>query len=50
LPDVQRSRASADVFGHDALIWSRNGNTYVLVGKEPDATMQKIAGDFNQGL
>jgi anti-sigma factor RsiW len=50
LPDVSRSSASADVFGHDALVWSRGGNTYVLLGTEPDATMRKLAGDFDQGL
>ncbi len=50
LPDVNRERASTDVFGHDAVIWSRNGNTYVLLAKEPDAAMQKLAADFNQGL
>jgi anti-sigma factor RsiW len=50
LPDVSRSRASADVFGHDAVIWSRDGNTYVLLGKESESAMQKLATDLNQGL
>jgi anti-sigma factor RsiW len=50
MPDVSRGRASADVFGHDAVIWSRDGNTYVLLGKEPDVAMQKLAADLNAGL
>lgn len=50
LPDVSRSRASADVFGHDAIIWSKQGNTYVLLGKESRAVMQQLAANLNQGL
>ena len=50
LPGVDREPASADVFGHDAVIWSRNGNTYVLLGQEPDSAMRKLAEDFNRGL
>jgi anti-sigma factor RsiW len=50
LPEVNREPASADVFGHDAVIWSRNGNTYVLLGQEPDSAMRKLAEDFNRGL
>jgi anti-sigma factor RsiW len=50
LPDVSRGRGSAEIFGHDAVIWSRNGNTYVLLGKESDVVMQKLAADLNSGL
>jgi anti-sigma factor RsiW len=50
LPDVDRDKASAGVFGHDALIWSNQGNTYVLLGKESDAALQQLAADLNQGL
>ena len=50
LPDVSRSSASADVFGHDAVIWSRSGNTYVLLGKESEPDMQRLAADLNRGL
>jgi anti-sigma factor RsiW len=50
LPDVSRARASADVFGHDAVIWSRGANAYVLLGKESESTMQQLAADFNRGL
>ncbi len=50
MPDVDRERATADVFGHDAIIWSKSNNTYVLLGKEPAATMQQLAADMSQGL
>jgi anti-sigma factor (TIGR02949 family) len=50
LPQVDRERASAELLGHDAVIWSRGGNTYVLLGEESDAAMQMLAADFNQGL
>jgi anti-sigma factor RsiW len=50
LPDVNRTTASADVFGHDAVIWSRGGNTYVLLGKESEPDMQRLAADLNRGL
>jgi mycothiol system anti-sigma-R factor len=50
MPGVDRERASTDVFGHDAVIWSKGGNTYVLLGREPDATLQKLSADLSQGL
>jgi anti-sigma factor (TIGR02949 family) len=43
IPDVSRARAAADVFGHDAVIWSTERATYVLLGKESDAVMQELA-------
>jgi anti-sigma factor RsiW len=43
IPDAYRDRAATDVFGHDALIWSRENTTYVLVGKEPRATLDAVA-------
>ena len=50
LPDVDRDRASAGVFGQNAVIWSTQGNTYVLLGKESRAALQQIATDLNEGL
>jgi anti-sigma factor RsiW len=43
IPDADGSRATAEVFGYDAVIWSRQGTTYVLLGTEPSATLQHIA-------
>jgi hypothetical protein len=46
LPDVSRPAASADAFGHDAVIWSTQGTTYVLVGREPPAAMERLAWEL----
>jgi anti-sigma factor RsiW len=43
IPDASRDRASTDVFGHDAVIWSRENVTYVLLGKEPRETLEGLA-------
>ncbi len=43
IPDASRDRAAADVFGHDAVIWSRQNVTYVLVGKESRAALEGLA-------
>lgn len=50
LPDVNRASASAAVFGHDAVIWTNRGTTYVLLGREPDAALRQLAADLNRGL
>jgi hypothetical protein len=50
LRDVSRIRASTDVFGHDARIWSNNGRTYVLLGREPEAVMDQLANTINKAL
>ena len=41
--DSTRARASADVFGHDTVIWSTRGTTYVLVSRGPDADLEHVA-------
>ena len=43
IPDSSRERASADVFGHDSVIWSTKSTTYVLVSRSPRATLEKLA-------
>ncbi len=43
IPDATQSRATSDVFGHDAVIWSKQGTTYVLVSREDRATLEKLA-------
>jgi anti-sigma factor (TIGR02949 family) len=50
LHDVTRPPASTEAFGHDAVIWSKNGSTYVLLGRESDAALQHLAADLNEGL
>ncbi|HUP39401.1 MAG TPA: zf-HC2 domain-containing protein [Vicinamibacterales bacterium] len=50
IPDASRERASTDVFGHDAVIWSNGNVTYVLVGKEPRASLEALAAAMERGL
>ena len=40
---------AAEVFGHDAVIWSSANITYVLVGTEPRATLEALAKDMAAG-
>ncbi len=48
IPDASRERASTDVFGHDAVIWSTDNVTYVLLGKEPRAALEALAADMER--
>jgi anti-sigma factor RsiW len=50
IPDAGRSRASTDVFGHDAVIWSSRMKTYVLVAREPRDVLEKLAEQIEGGL
>jgi anti-sigma factor RsiW len=43
IPESTQSRASSDVFGHDAVIWSKHGTTYVLVSREDRGALEKLA-------
>jgi anti-sigma factor RsiW len=48
IPDASRERASTDVFGHDAVIWSKGNVTYVLLGKEPRAALEGLAAQMER--
>jgi anti-sigma factor RsiW len=50
IPDADHSRASTDVFGHDAVIWSKQGTTYVLLGKEPRIALERLAATLSGDL
>jgi anti-sigma factor (TIGR02949 family) len=50
IPGVERGSAESDAFGHDAVIWSRGGATYVLLGREPEEVLEKLAAVLNQKL
>jgi anti-sigma factor RsiW len=50
IPEANRDRASTDVFGHDAVIWSKQNVTYVLVSKEPRATLEALATTMDSTL
>jgi anti-sigma factor RsiW len=50
IPDATHSRATSDVFGHDAVIWSKHGTTYVLVSREDRATLEQLAFALDASL
>jgi anti-sigma factor RsiW len=50
IPDASRDRTTADVFGHDAVIWSKANVTYVLLGKEPRERLETLARLLEGGL
>ena len=47
LPHVTRPSSTTDVFGRDAVMWSDQQATFVLLGKEPPALMRQLAADLN---
>lgn len=46
IPDADGASASADVFGHDAVIWSGVGLTYVLVSRAPRERLEQLKAAF----
>jgi len=50
IPHAGHERGSAEVFGHDAVIWSNANTTYVLVGKEPRETLEALARAMEREL
>ena len=50
IPDANRGRASSDVFGHDAVMWSNGNTTYVLVSREPRSTLEALAKEMERTL
>jgi anti-sigma factor RsiW len=50
IPEATRDRTSTDVFGHDAVIWSKANVTYVLLGREPRETLTALAASMEAGL
>ena len=43
LPDTARAPATVRAFGHEAVIWSGEGRTYVLLGREPRVELERVA-------
>jgi anti-sigma factor RsiW len=43
VPDARQADRVLEIMGHDALIWSGNGNAYVLVGDQGTAEMTRLA-------
>src|SRR5687768_2810348 len=50
IPGARRDRASTDVFGHDAVIWSKHDATYVLLSREPRETLEALAREMEAAL
>lgn len=47
---ARRDRVSTDVFGHDAVMWSKHNATYVLLSREPRETLEALAREMESGL
>src|SRR5688572_25974928 len=50
IPHARRERASTEVFGHDAVMWSSGNATYVLVSREPRETLEALARQMESAL
>ena len=50
IPDASRDRSGAEVFGHDAVIWSNANTTYVLVSREPRESLEALAKAMEAAL
>jgi anti-sigma factor RsiW len=50
IPDATHDRASTEVFGHDAVIWSKGNVTYVVLGNEPRETLEALAAQMEKAL
>jgi len=50
IPDAHRARATTDVFGHDAVMWSNGNTTYVLLSREPRETLEALAKAMEAAL
>ena len=51
LPGVSESHPDTlGVLGHEAIVWSHGGRTFVLVAREPEQEMARVAAIVQQGL
>jgi anti-sigma factor RsiW len=50
IPDARREQATVDAFGHDAVMWSNNEATYVLVARDSPEGLEAIAAQMRAGL
>jgi len=41
---------TVEVLGHEAAVWSKDGRTFVLVAREPQAEMQRVVSVVQQSL
>jgi anti-sigma factor RsiW len=50
LPGTVRPSAMVRALGHEAVIWSSAGKTFVLLGREPRADLERMAADLSGQL
>jgi anti-sigma factor RsiW len=50
ISDAARDRTATDVFGHDAVMWSKGNVTYVLLGRESRETLKALADSMEAAL
>lgn len=48
LPDTVRAPSVVGALGHEAVIWSGEGRTYVLLGRQPRSELERIAAHFSR--
>jgi hypothetical protein len=47
LPHVAHASATSSVFGRDAVMWTDQDTTFVLLGEEAPASLRQLAADLN---
>ena len=50
IPGARREQATTGAFGHDAIMWSNDEATYVLVGNESVEELAAVAAQMKTGL
>lgn len=50
VPDSARPDARLAVIGHQAVIWSRRGTTFVVVAREPASNLDRVANYLQRAL
>lgn len=50
LPDTARTQDLFEVMGHQAVVWTTGGRTFVLVAREPAADVERLARFVHAGL
>jgi anti-sigma factor RsiW len=53
LPQLNRTGKpdeTVDVMGHEAAVWSKDGRTFVLIAREPEADLQHVVAAVQAAL
>ena len=49
-PGAENTAETVDVMGHEAVVWSQAGRTFVLIAREPHDEMSKVAALVEAGM